>query len=112
MTSVRRGQPVAKFRLTPAIAETRIKEAAKDSANIDWSRHALERMDERGFLDIQVLRALRTGSISGDPTPTNDGGWKCKMIKPITGGRDVGVVTIILVNGRLFIKTVEWEDLK
>lgn len=26
------------------------------------------------------------------------------------GGRDVGVITIILRTGKLFVVTVEWED--
>ena len=28
------------------------------------------------------------------------------------GLREIGVVTIIIRNARLYIKTVEWEDLK
>ncbi len=33
------------------------------------------------------------------------------MVHKIKGAREAGVITIILTNGRLFIKTVEWEDL-
>ena len=28
------------------------------------------------------------------------------------GSREIGVVTIVMSNRRLFVKTVEWEDLK
>jgi hypothetical protein len=41
---------------------------------------------------------------------TEGGEWQCKIVKHIRGGRDAGVVTIILHDGRLFLKTVEWED--
>jgi len=33
------------------------------------------------------------------------------MIRGIKGNREVGVVTVILLDDRLFVKTVEWEDL-
>jgi len=54
---------------------------------------------------------LRGGSITEQPEETPKGEWKCKMVYPIRGAREVGVVTIILKSDRLFIKTVEWEDL-
>lgn len=41
----------------------------------------------------------------------NAGEWKCKIVAKIKGNREVGVVTIVMRVGRLFIKTVEWEDL-
>jgi hypothetical protein len=101
------------FRMTPRVAEQRIKAAAAQSVNIDWGIHALERMEYREIIDSDVLRVLRTGFIEGLPKKTNVAGeWKCKMVKAIRGGREVGVVTIILVGGRLFVKTVEWEDLR
>ncbi|MSP81891.1 MAG: DUF4258 domain-containing protein [Alphaproteobacteria bacterium] len=72
--------------------------------------HALERMAERDIFDVVVLRILRTGSIRGDPEQTHHDEWKCKMVLKLRGGRDAGVVTIILHVGKLFVKTVEWED--
>lgn len=103
---------VAEFRLTPRVAESRINSAAKDSGNVIFGEHALQRMDERGIPDVQVLEILRTGIVPDKPERTEYGEWKCKVVKEIRGRRQAGVVTIILNNGRLFIKTVEWEDLK
>ena len=101
---------VEKFRIRPERAQKEIKRLAENSENIKWSRHALERMEERGIDDIDVLRALRTGFIAGLPEATQDPGWKCKMVKQIRGSREVGVVTIIIRSSYLLIKTVEWED--
>ncbi len=112
MSDAKPPRPVTQFRLTPAVAEQRIKKLATDTANIDWSLHALERMDQRGIYDVDVLRVLRTGVIDGAPEAARAQEWKCKMTREITGGREVGVVTIIMANNRLFIKTVEWEDLR
>jgi ribosomal protein L39E len=41
----------------------------------------------------------------------NAGEWKAKMAKQMKGNREVGVVTIVINGNKLFVKTVEWEDL-
>jgi hypothetical protein len=103
---------VATFRLTPAIAEKRIREIAAVTGKIKWSFHALERMEEREIHDVDVLRILRDGMISGAPEETPRGReWKCKMVRKLRGTREAGVVVIILKTDGLLIKTVEWEDL-
>jgi hypothetical protein len=101
---------VARLKLTGPAAEKRIREIAQSSAHVILSTHALVRMLERGFLDIDVFRILRSGSIDGVPVLTDRGEWKCKMTQQIKGGRTGGVVTIILQGGKLLVKTVEWED--
>lgn len=110
MTQV--GSSVSAFRLTPAVAERRIRETAADSDFIIWGDHALERMDERGITDVQVLEILRTGMVVETPAKTECDEWQCKIVKELRGRRKAGVVTIILHNGRLFLKTVEWEDMR
>ena len=102
---------ITNYRLTAAIAERRIRAIAANSDHISWAVHALERMDEREIFDDDVLSVLRLGGIFGDPEETLRGEWKCKMIRQVRGSREVGVVTIILKTGFLFVKTVEWEDL-
>ena len=102
---------ISEYRLTAAIAEKRIRSLALTSDKVAWSHHALERMVEREILDVDVLRVLRTGTIAGEPELTPHGEWKCKMVRPIRGSREVGVITILLKTSRLLIKAVEWEDL-
>ncbi|MBM3555474.1 MAG: DUF4258 domain-containing protein [Alphaproteobacteria bacterium] len=104
--------PLGFQRISAPGLERRIRTLAGDTANIDWSLHALDRMEERGILDVDALRVLRQGSISSMPTKTGTGEWKCKMTKMLRGQREVGVVTIVLRTDRLFIVTVEWEDLR
>src|ERR1700679_4190363 len=102
---------VTRYRLTPAIAEKRIKKLAVDSDNLKWSLHAFKRMQEREIFDADVLRILRQGMISGDVEETPQGETKCKMVLKLRGTREAGVMAIILQRGGLLIKTVEWEDL-
>lgn len=101
---------VSKIRLTRAIAQQRIRELANESSNVILGTHAKERMGDREILRRDVDRVLRGGYIEGDPERTEQGEWKCKMTLPIKGSRDLGVVVIILRRGKLFVKTVEWED--
>ena len=102
---------VSPMRLTPAVAEKRIREAAKDSQNVILGNHARERMAERDIFDVDVFRTLRTGHVDDQPEKTEQGEWKCKATLKIRGGRTAGVVVIILISGKLFVKTVEWENL-
>lgn len=91
----------------------RIQQLAKQSKNVAFSMHAEERMDERGITDLDALRVLRSGSISGPVEPgAYEGEWKCKIVAPVKGRREVGVVTLLVKNKRLRVKTVEWEDLR
>ena len=91
----------------------RIQLLAKQSKDVAISDHAEERMDERGITDLDVLRVLRTGEISGRIEPGKyEGEWKCKIVAPVKGRREVGVVTLLIRNRRLRIKTVEWEDVR
>ena len=41
----------------------------------------------------------------------NRGEWKCKIVFKLRGAREAGAVVIVLRTDRLFVKTVEWEDL-
>lgn len=90
-----------------------IHEIAKDSCNVAFSDHADERMEERSISDLDALRVLRTGTISGNISPGKyPGEWKCKVVAPIKGRREVGVVTLLIRKRKLRVKTVEWEDLR
>lgn len=90
-----------------------IRGAAADTKKVKWSEHALDRMDERGITTLDALRVLRTGDIDGSPEAGRGAGeWKCKVTAKIKGNREVGVITVVMGAGSLFIKTVEWEDIR
>ena len=70
-------------------------------------------MDWREITDRMMFEVLRTGRIVGEVTPgLYPGEWKAKMCKQMKGRREVGVATIVVNNNYLFIKTVEWEDIR
>ncbi len=98
--------------LRPGAAEKKIRELAADTDKVILSDHALERMEQREISDIEVYRILQKGHVMEEPTRTKQKEWQCKVVMRLKGNRDAGVVTIILHSGRLFVKTVEWEDLR
>lgn len=104
------GAAVAHFKLTVERAQARVRELAKESANVMFTQHAWDRMEERGFEDIEVLRVLRSGYVEEPPKDLGHGDWQCKVLRRMPNGREAGVVTIILMKGRLLVRTVEWED--
>ena len=109
---VSRKAVVAPFKPKPAELEAMIRKAAAQSENVGFGRHARERMEERSVTILDVLRVLRSGHIKGEVEAGGRAGeWKCKTVKQIKGNRDLGVVTLLISKGKLFIKTVEWEDL-
>jgi len=82
-----------------------------DSKNVAFGTHAQERMVERDITTLDAIRVLRTGDIVGEVEPGKHAGeWRCKVVARKRGSREIGVVTIVLKSGRLFVKTVEWED--
>lgn len=111
MSSQKQAAVVA-LRLRSDQAEKIIKSRARDSAKVILGRHAKEQAAARDITKDEIYRILRSGFVKGEPTLTNQGEWKCKITHRVRGARDAGVVTVILFDGRLFIKTVEWEDLR
>lgn len=102
---------VTKLRMSRARAQMLVRAQSADSHNVIIGKHAKERMLEREITNMDVFRVLRSGTVDEGPSETESGELKVKMVQRIRGSREVGVVTIILRgNRRLFVKTVEWED--
>jgi hypothetical protein len=105
------GKGVAQFKPRPHQLQAQVRKTAVDSSNVAFSDHALDRMEERDITTLDALRTLQTGDIVGAIEPgKSTGEWKCKMVARKKGSRDLGVVSVVLRTGRLFVKTVEWED--
>lgn len=103
---------VALFRPRTNDLEQVIRNLAAGRISPGFSEHALDRMDERGITTLDVVRVLRTGGIKGEIGAGRAAGeWKCKVVAKIKGSREIGVITIVVAQQRLFVKTVEWEDL-
>lgn len=117
MTKTTLSPAVVQFKPRASDLERTIRELAKNSSNVRWravshETHAESRMEWRDITDRMMFEVLRTGYLKGDVEPGRcPGEWKAKMVKQMKGKREVGVVTIVIRNQRLFIKTVEWEDL-
>lgn len=79
---------------------------------ITYMNHAEKRFHERGFDVFDMYRVLELGQIEGAIEPgKKKGEWKAKMVGGVEGtSRRMGVVTIVVQDRRLLIKTVEWED--
>lgn len=89
-----------------------IRRIAEEDRRVYLSEHAKERMEQRSITRIDVVRVLVRGHINGDIMPGNyPGEWKVKLVANIKGSREVGVVTLLINNERLLVKTAEWEDL-
>jgi superfamily I DNA and/or RNA helicase len=113
MSEPARERIVVQFRPFPAQLLLQVQEIAADSSKVMFGDHSLDRMEERGITTLDVLRVLRAGDIKGSiDAGKNIGEWRCKIVKQMKGTREIGVVTIVKNADRLFIKTVEWEDLK
>jgi Domain of unknown function (DUF4258) len=99
--------------LRPEAIRDQVHRLALDTSNVSWASHALDRMGERGITDAMAVDVLRRGSLKGAvEAGKHPGEWKVKMVRQVKGRREVGVVVVLAVrNARLFVKTVEWEDL-
>lgn len=104
---------VVPFRSDTRKLEGVIRRIAQETLRVAFTEHALERMDERSITDLDVYRTLRSGYV--EPESIKPGKCPneqiCKVLKPIKGARDLGVVTVVIRSEELVIITVEWEDL-
>lgn len=81
------------------------------SEKVFFSPHAQQQMALRGLTDVEAINVLRLGEIKGLPWHEPEiGGRACKVAFRPRGSRVIGVVTVILDQGELLVKTVEWED--
>ena len=103
---------ILQFRPLEGDLEAIIHEIATADRHVYLGTHARERMAERDITRVDALRVLQRGSISGGVMPgKKPGEWKCKVVARLKGSREIGVVTIVVEEKKLFVKTVEWEDL-
>ena len=103
---------VVPLQLSIEVARVKVRDAVQASSNVEFTEHAQERLAERDFTVQDVIKVLQRGDIDELPTRTALKEWQCKVTLKLRGIRTAGVVVIILINDRLLVKTVEWENLK
>ena len=105
-------QPIP-FRPPRPILEKRIRALAADDERITWGEHAFERSDERDITIDDALAVLRYGILDDHiEAGRSPGEWKGKMTRHLKGRREAGVAVIVIKDKELFVKTVEWENLR
>jgi len=90
--------------------QDRIRALAAETKKVFISDHAAERMWERDISSMEVFEVLRLGMIDGRPWVEGSGERACKVVLRKKGSRAIGVVTILLIEDGMLVKTVEWED--
>ena len=93
--------------LTDKKAQEIIRRLAMEGNNIRWSKHARERMKQRGVTTLQVINCLLKGTII-EPVSysySNGGGYVTK-IRRVTAGELVEVALCLKLEGYLLIITV------
>lgn len=100
-------------------AETRLHAYAalgNDGLELALTRHARERMEERGIIVSDILHVLAVGHIYDEPMVSTRPGY-CKFRicgkSPNSGGREICLV-VVPDPGRPAIKliTVMWKDVR
>jgi hypothetical protein len=75
--------------------QAHIRQVAKNSRRVFFTRHALERMKQRTISDVQVLDCLRNGFIQRPPTEDVSNGFlKCRM-EYFGSARNLAVVVVL-----------------
>jgi hypothetical protein len=60
-----------------------------------------------------AVEVLRKGDIKGSVgIGRAEGELRVKMVRSVKGRREVGVVVVTIRDAKLFVATVEWEDVK
>jgi len=72
--------------LSPAAATSRIRDRARDSANVVLTFHAQEQMIPRDIVAAEVFQILREGTVFVHPVLTEEGEWKCEIEMRVPGG--------------------------
>lgn len=97
----------------PEVVLASVRRLAVVPAKVVFTTHARKRMVERGIDRIDVATVFARGRIVGRVEPgKRTGELKVKIVHPMRGLREVGVVTVVIQETSLVVLTVEWEDVR
>jgi hypothetical protein len=101
--------------LGPAAATRFIREKFGPSLGLRYTKHARERMQERGLIVSDVLHVIKQGFVyeEGEPS-TREGIFRYKMecVTPNSNGRTVRLILIPSQSCWIKVVTVMWVDEK
>jgi hypothetical protein len=87
--------------------EKHIKQSAASSSNVVFTKHARQRMRERGINDAMLLEALRMGRMHKPPEPDmRHSGLTCRMQRFVAGVQVAAVVYVEYPSPTLVVVTV------
>lgn len=87
------------FPLTQERATEIIRECAETTWRVAVTRHAHQRMEERGVTMHQVMECLEKGELTQAPEKDESGDWKCH-VRRIASGMEVTIVAAIEISSR------------
>lgn len=100
--------------LSRAKATELIRSKCGPALSLCWTRHAKQRLAERGLILGDVLHVLKFGFVHQSPVPTSRPGifkYAMECVTPNSNGRTVRVVLIPFVQTcEVKIVTVMWVD--
>ncbi|HEY0297204.1 MAG TPA: DUF4258 domain-containing protein [Bordetella sp.] len=76
-----------------------VREVAQDTSRMKLSKHARERMAERGFTTPQVYSCIRRGAIHEPVHQDIRGDWKCTL-RHVWAGDEIRVAIALKRNSR------------
>ena len=86
-----------------------IRQAAALSENITITRHALERMRERGITRIEVNRCLQHGQLQGAAFKNEHDNWQAELMHTVAGKRLVVQAALITEEQHSVIVVTTWR---
>lgn len=96
--------------LSPIEATNKIREIAQDSANVAITFHTMERMEERGFSNRDLIELLRNGYVDEEPEYNAEKQeYKYKITKTVDSTRTAAAITLIISDKKLLVITIMWK---
>ena len=98
----------------PAEATSRIREKSRQELALSYTRHAKDRMRERGLLVSDILHVLSKGTVYEEAEPATRGGlfkYQIECPTPNSNRRSVRLVVIPSPTGATVkVVTIMWVD--
>lgn len=91
--------------LRTADAQGMVAGLARDTANIAYTDHAVDQMEERQFTNTHVINTLRRGAIVEGPYISPEDDWRMNF-RYVTAGMRLTVTVAIDWPDRLVVVTV------